>query len=192
MFGYGSLVWRHDELPHAESSVCVARGWSRAFYQGSTDHRGVPGAPGRVLTMVPAGDGEVWGRAFRLHPPGDARRDAALAYLEEREVQYDGREAVDVRMASGSASERNTSSAGGLGAEVRALAYIATPANEHWLGPAADDVALAAHIAGASGPSGRNADYVIELAAALGAAGLPPDPHLSRLARLVREQLDRR
>ncbi len=37
----------------------------------------------------------VWGAAYRLPPPG-AARDAALAYLEAREAQYDVRARGDL------------------------------------------------------------------------------------------------
>ena len=54
VFGYGSLVWRTGELATVAASggVCV-RGQRRAWWQGSTDHRGTPEAPGRVVTLVP-------------------------------------------------------------------------------------------------------------------------------------------
>ena len=54
VFGYGSLVWRTGDLATVAASggVCV-RGQRRAWWQGSTDHRGTPDAPGRVVTLVP-------------------------------------------------------------------------------------------------------------------------------------------
>lgn len=49
---------------------------------------------------------------------------------------------------------------------VSALVYMATPGNEDWLGPAPTP-SLAQQIVACTGPSGRNRDYLLELADAL-------------------------
>ena len=65
IFGYGSLVWRPD-IPHDERRPAWIRGFARRFWQGSTDHRGVPEAPGRVVTLVRDEAARCWGAAYRV------------------------------------------------------------------------------------------------------------------------------
>jgi hypothetical protein len=71
VFGYGSLIWRPGDLVHTHqlAPVCI-KGYRRVFHQGSTDRRGVPGAPCRVVTLLPDAQAVTWGTALRVPPPG--------------------------------------------------------------------------------------------------------------------------
>lgn len=169
VFGYGSLVWRPD-FDFAERRVGWIAGHARRFWQGSPDHRGVPGAPGRVVTLVPAPGERCWGVAYRLE---GAQVEAVLARLDHREIAGYERHEVTVHPRAG--------------ASMTALMYLANADNPSWLGPAPLE-AMATHIVGARGPSGTNAEYVLELARALEGMGVR-DPHVEAVAAAVRASL---
>lgn len=166
VFGYGSLVWRPD-FPFEERRTGYVTGWARRFWQGSTDHRGVPGAPGRVVTLVRDADATCWGTAYRI---GADRRDAVLARLDHREKGGYAREQVQVRHRAQT---------------VDALMYLATADNPNYLGPASAG-AIAETIVRSHGPSGPNREYLLRLAEALRQMGAD-DPHVFELERLVRD-----
>ena len=81
IFGYGSLIFR-PSFPYEERREAWLKGWARRFWQGSTDHRGVPEAPGRVVTLVPEPGARCWGVAYRI---ASERVEEVLAHLDFRE-----------------------------------------------------------------------------------------------------------
>ncbi len=165
IFGYGSLVWR-PAFAHVEQRPAWVRGWTRRFWQWSTDHRGVPGAPGRVVTLVERAGEVCWGRAYAVDP---AEEDSILAALDHREKQGYDRRIVELGFSD---------AAGPPG-----LVYVATPDNPSFAGetPLPE---IAEIIASRVGPSGPNREYLIELAAALRAMEVD-DPHVFGLEALV-------
>lgn len=166
IFGYGSLVWRPD-FPHAEAQPAVIDGWTRRFWQGSTDHRGVPGAPGRVVTLLPEDGARCWGRAFRV---ADTESETVLARLDYREKGGYRLEEVVLHFNDASGTQDG-------------VVYIATPDNPNYLGPAPlPDIAAQVRVS--RGPSGDNVEYVLRLAEALRAIGAD-DPHVFALAALL-------
>jgi cation transport protein ChaC len=169
VFGYGSLVWR-PAFPFVERRAGFIEDWSRRFWQGSTDHRGTPERPGRVVTLVNEPDAICWGVAFRV---ASHEGERVLAQLDHRERGGFDRQEVKVKLRGH----------GDAAAVVCALVYLATPENPNYLGPAPLHE-IAAQVRRCEGPSGPNVEYVIELASALQELGAT-DEHVFDLARLV-------
>jgi glutathione-specific gamma-glutamylcyclotransferase len=170
LFAYGSLLWRPD-FPASERVRGFVYGWSRRFWQGSTDHRGVPGAPGRVVTLTQtAAEERCWGVAYRLE---GATCTATLDALDRRE--QGGYERHVLEFHCDDPVRQGT---------LETLVYLAGPHNEHYLGPA-PLASIAEQTRLASGPSGANLDYVLRLDAALRELGVK-DEHVSALALLLR------
>lgn len=164
VFGYGSLIFRQG-FPYLDSRPGRITGWARRFWQGSHDHRGVPDAPGRVVTLIEDANAVCDGVAFLVEP-------AVFEHLDHREKNGYERIAVNI------AFERDT---------VAGIVYRATEDNAAWLGPAPLDE-IAAHIDRSAGPSGKNRDYVLELAHALRGLGAS-DEHVFELeSRLLARQ----
>ena len=193
IFGYGSLVWR-PAFAHRRSAPASISGYARRFWQGSTDHRGIPSRPGRVVTLLPSHDPTLkdeleqgtsataraddvcWGSAYEVLP-GD--RAEVLDGLDHRE--RGGYERIEVEITIRLDDRRTTRRPG--------LVYVAGRDNANYLGPAPLRE-IARQIAGARGPSGANPEYVFELARSLRRMGTGDD-HVfeveAELARHLRE-----
>lgn len=168
IFGYGSLLFRPD-FPFGRREVVRLRGWERRFWQGSTDHRGVPEAPGRVVTLIENERALCFGVAFQVTPGEEAR---VLAYLDHRERGGYTRTAVAIETIAGAPIEA-------------AVTYVAREGNPCWLGDAPLR-AIAAQVRTAAGPSGSNRDYVLSLERVLASHGID-DEHVTEIAAHLRE-----
>lgn len=163
VFAYGSLIW-NPEFPYLSKRVASLRGFGRRFWQGSVDHRGVPGSPGRVVTLIEESNGICEGLVFGVSL---SRREDVLKSLDIREKGGYERKIMSVSLRQEP------------GAVVRALVYFAGSNNRNFLGPA-NLSSIAQQVRDASGPSGDNVEYVLNLYHALNALGIN-DPYVSEL-----------
>ncbi len=170
VFGYGSLIWR-PSFPYLERRKAWVRGFSRRLWQGSDDHRGVPGALGRVATLVEDPDARVVGAAFRV---AGAIADDVLRALDHREKNGYSRHEVPLLDDAGAPF-------------ASAILFVAGRENPNFLGPEPIE-AMARRIATAVGPSGTNLEYVLELVRAIRELG-EHDPHLEALAAALAEPI---
>ncbi|MEM8766471.1 MAG: gamma-glutamylcyclotransferase [Pseudomonadota bacterium] len=168
LFGYGSLIWRPD-IDYLDRRPARIQGWSRRFWQGSHDHRGIPEAPGRVVTLIEAQGESCAGMSYLV--------DAAI--VEETFSQLDHREKNGYERHSVKLDFHKHDEV------AEGVVYIAPVNNFAYLGPA-PLTQIARQIHGAEGPSGRNIDYLLELAAALRDLEVH-DEHVFELEAAVRE-----
>ena len=144
VFGYGSLMWRPG-FPFLERRAAELKGRRRAFCIYSVHHRGTYARPGLVLGLLP-GEG-VRGIAYRVAAADWA---ATYAYLLDREQPTE------------TYVEARTPVVLDDGRSVEVLTFLSDEAHPQWAGalPVERQAEL---IAGASGVSGANVDYLRDL-----------------------------
>jgi cation transport protein ChaC len=170
VFGYGSLMWRPG-FAFVERRRALLHGRRRAFCIYSVHHRGTYERPGLVLGLAPGG--ATRGCAYRI---AEADWPATYAYLREREqpteTYYE--------------AERELRLAGG--GPVRALVFLSDPHHPQWAGDLSLDE-QARLIAGATGLSGRNVDYLRDLVEHLREVGVK-DRTMERLLGMVEGRVE--
>ncbi|XP_049637670.1 glutathione-specific gamma-glutamylcyclotransferase 1 [Suncus etruscus] len=171
IFGYGSLVWRPD-FAYSDSRVGFVRGYSRRFWQGDTFHRGSDKMPGRVVTLLEDHEGCTWGVAYQVR---GEQVNEALKYLNVREAVLGGYDTKEVTFYPQETPEQ----------PLKALAYVATPQNPGYLGPAPEE-AIATQILACRGFAGHNLEYLLRLADFMQLCGpQAQDEHLAAIVDAV-------
>ena len=168
VFGYGSLIWKPN-IEFIQKKRGRVKGYMRRFWQKSTDHRGVPEAPGRVATLVKKEGSEVWGYAYEIS--GKAK-EQVFAYLTVREKC--GYEMVEISFIS----EK--------GEEIVTRCFMGTEDNPEFL-KFEEMQQTAEVISKSSGQSGTNREYFDNLVLAV-REQFPEenDQYLSALSEMVK------
>ncbi|MBI77500.1 MAG: gamma-glutamylcyclotransferase [Rhodospirillaceae bacterium] len=169
IFGYGSLIW-NPGFNYIKKYPAVIQGWVRRFWQGSTDHRGVPEAPGRVVTLELQEHGVCWGMAYKV---ASADVENVINSLNIRE--QGGYSLKKLKLLKSVKSKNG----------VIGMIYIGKPDNPNYLGPEKSEK-IAEQVINARGASGPNAQYVYRLADALRNIGAE-DPHVFEIERMVKD-----
>ncbi|XP_043497815.1 putative glutathione-specific gamma-glutamylcyclotransferase 2 isoform X1 [Polistes fuscatus] len=177
VFGYGSLIWKVD-FPYEKRIIGYIKGYVRRFYQKSTDHRGTPAKPGRVVTLLPSDNpnDEVWGLAYKI---SGENVDNVVAHLDFREKGGYERNTVlfypyaslsDVDKSLSSTSLDNIVNTNNTIIEpitdkdpFYLTIYIGSKDNPNYVGVENMET-LANCIFNAHGPSGSNREYLYKLA----------------------------
>ena len=175
VFGYGSLVWRPG-FQTGNTQVGHIEGFARRFWQGNEHHRGSPGKPGRVATLIQAPGEVTYGVALELPD------EAALDYLNKREIELGGYEQRVTMFHPANTTHPPHP----------VLVYVATGNSSIWLGPASPAV-IADQVVGSQGQAGTNVEYVVRLARWHN-NNLPGvvDTHLHRVEEAVMKAIDKR
>jgi cation transport protein ChaC len=165
VFGYGSLMWRPG-FPFIDRRTAVLHGRRRAFCIYSVHHRGTYERPGLVLGLAPGG--AVRGMAYRV---ATSEWEGVYAYLREREQTTETYFETwrDVKIDGG--------------AKTPALVFLSDMKHQQWAGALTLEQ-QAELIAGATGLSGRNIDYLSDLVSHLREDGVR-DIAMERLLKMV-------
>lgn len=188
VFGFGSLIWKPP--PHViGSQPGFIKGYTRRFAQHSVDHRGTPPRPGRVVTLISAQDWHsfkdadespegdiVWGVTYTIDP---LHAKEVREYLDFREKNGYTPQSVDVYGIDQASKEESL-------IVKDCLVYVGLPENPAFIGPSPLP-ALAERIFTCEGPSGRNDEYLLNLA--MVTRKLSPDSVDSHLFELEKSVL---
>lgn len=134
-----------------------------------------PGAPGRVVNLLESEcpDDVVWGVAYEI--PDEVWKDSVEKQLDHREKGGYTRHTVKFHTKEGEAHD--------------VTIYLGSKSHRQYAGPDAVEN-MAKTIATSVGPSGKNTEYLFNLADALKDLSVQDD-HVEELTKAVREYMDK-
>lgn len=173
VFAYGSLIW-NPGFDWVERRIARLDGFVRRFGLTSEYYRGTPEYPGLVLGLDWAPGQSCTGVALRVDPAEERRVRDYLAARELVSYAYFETHYPVQLLCEGQ----------GQGEARGAICYIIDRTHPQYAGDM-DPEAQAEIIARAVGPSGPNADYLMNTLAKLRELGID-DPALEAMAERVR------
>ncbi|KKK19189.1 hypothetical protein ARAM_003194 [Aspergillus rambellii] len=201
VFGYGSLIWKPP--PHYDQRVPgYIEGYVRRFWQASTDHRGTPEKPGRVVTVIErrfwetlddplahlesSSNDRVWGAAYHI-PASHA--EEVHDYLDAREIDGYSVHYTPFHPVSTSGGLPEGSEPAAVSSSITCMVYIGQPTNPQFLRDPTrrEPQDVAEVISRGRGQSGKNTEYLYLLEKALEGLGLgTADFHVTDLVERVK------
>jgi cation transport protein ChaC len=167
LFGYGSLIW-NPAFHYVDRRPVLIRGWHRQFCLSTPIGRGTPDQPGLVLGLDRGGS--CRGVAFRI-AGAEARAELELVWRREMVTG-----AYVPRWVGLHGADPSHAASG--------IVFTINRAAPNYLRPTSE-AETARVIATACGALGTCRDYLFDTIQGLEGFGIR-DPHLDRIARLVR------
>jgi glutathione-specific gamma-glutamylcyclotransferase len=168
LFGYGSLMWKPD-MDFVERRIARLLGWHRRFCLWQWRYRGSKSKP--ALMMALDRGGSCVGIVFRIAAPDVSLK---LAKVWQREMTGKGYRPQWVRVQA-------------EGRVLKAITFVADRKSYRYAGRIKESL-IAEHIAAACGPTGPNAEYLLETLLHCQEIGIR-DLMLSRLEVLVARKM---
>ena len=175
IFAYGSLIW-NPAIHFAEREKVLVDGFHRSFCFWTVLGRGCEENPGLMMGLEPGGSSN--GLAYRIDAD-DLGTEMDILFRRELMSYVYKPTWVDATLAE---SPDKT---------IKVLAFVVDPEHERFCGEL-DESTLVRHIATASGPLGRNCDYLFQLTEHLRELGFSDEPllQLEAMVRSYQNQLE--
>lgn len=179
LFAYGSLMYKMD-FKYLDKIVGRIKGYSRRLYQIDVSSRGTVDYPGRVLTLIPDKNGEVWGIAYQFDEDNAARIIKTLDNSSQ-----DGYQMTKLIFHPAKRNPKKLCSSS-ESSSIEVVTFIGT-SNSFLYSYEPDLDVIAKQISTARGTRGKNSDYLISIIQILKQLKIPEEyeDHIFTIAKKI-------